>query len=127
MGRVSDYVLASCLLMLTAVNSIVVVETHEESSDESLAASSVIMPPPPSLTADTQLSTQSSVPTSLTAPSGPLSDDGSLDSSISLVDLPSPSISDDEEIYHDSRASAPADQTGDAEYIVLYDTSSEDE
>ncbi|KAF7798519.1 hypothetical protein EIP86_009740 [Pleurotus ostreatoroseus] len=103
---------------------IVVVETHEETSEESLAASSVIMPPPPSLTtADTRAYTQSVA--RLTFSSG-TSDNGSIDSSISLVDVPSPSISDDEEIYHDIRA-VPANETQDAEYIVLYDTSSEDD
>ena len=110
--------------MLSTFISIVVVETHEESSEESLAASSVIMPPPPSLTtADTRASTQSVA--RLTFSSG-TSDNGSIDSSISLVDVPSPSISDDEEIYHDIRA-VPANETQDAEYIVLYDTSSEDD
>ena len=126
MGRVSDFVYVLSIVILKTFISIVVVETHEESSEESLAASSVIMPPPPSLTtADTRASTQSVVRTGVTFSSGS-SDNGSIDSSISLVDVPSPSISDDEEIYHDIRA-VPANETQDAGYIVLYDTSSEDD
>ena len=114
--------------------SIFVVESNEDSNEESLAASSVIMPPAPSLATGTRVSGEASAPT-FTNPSGPVSDDGSLDSSISLVDMPSspssPSSLSDDEIYEDSRThlvpTAVSAHPGDVEYVVLYDTSSSSE
>lgn len=86
------------------------------------------MPPAPSMGAATRASTGLSIP-SLTDPSAPLSDDGSFDSSMSLVNVPSsPSIDEeDDEIYQDSRsriAASPTMLERDLEYVVLYDTSS---
>jgi len=96
--------------------------------DESLAASSVIMPH----AAPERTSTSSvRIPTlSVTIPSGPLSDDGSFSSSMSLVDLPSPTSDDDDEVYEDSRSRVvptPSDQLREVEYVMLYDSSSEEE
>ena len=103
---------------------------HEESGEESLAASSVIIPPAPSLVADTRTSAQVSLPASLATPSGPLSDNGSIDSLLSLVDVPSsPSLSSDDEIYEDSRANitnVPTTQRND-DFVVLYETSVSEE
>ena len=103
------------------VYSIVVIEAAEESSDESLAASSVVIPPAPSLTEGTLASAE---PPSLTTPSGPLSEDGSVDSGLSLIDVPSSPEMSDDEFYEDSRAQQPAPraQQGD-EFVVVYDTS----
>lgn len=108
--------------------------THQDdASDESLAASSVIMPPAPSAGAGTQTSTRLSIITSTTVPSSPASDDGSFDSSMSLIDAPSsPSIEglDDEDIFQDSReiVVSPANEAShDIEYVVLYDTSSSED
>ena len=125
------------LLCSQSHNSIIVAEAtqaDEHSSDESLAASSVIMPPAPSLGAAsgaTRASAGMSIPTSsLTIPSAPPSDDGSFDSSISLINIPSsPSIDDDDEDYQDSRSRiatvppSPAAIERDLEYVVLYETS----
>lgn len=111
------------------------------SGEESLASSSVIMPPVievPTLTS----AGPTAEATSLTTPSHPPSDDGSFDSSISLLDAPSsPSDEEDEAIYHDTRSRilpTPAEPTTrtppqatiqeqDIEYVVLYDTSSEED
>jgi next to BRCA1 gene 1 protein len=135
----SPYRLSSCRTHY--IYSIVVaepVQADEQSSDESLAASSVIMPPAPSahsIGATTRASANISVPgTSISIPSTPPSDDGSFDSSISLINIPSsPSINDeDDEDYQDSRsrlasvATSPAILERDLEYVVLYDTSSEE-
>lgn len=103
---------------------------EDPSSEESLAASSVIVPPAPSAGAQTHQSTGMSVAPSTTVPSSPLSDDGSFDSSLSLIDAPSsPSIaSADDEIFQDSReAASPVDPTRDMEYVVLYDTTSSED
>lgn len=108
--------------------------SHESSGEESLAASSVIMPPTiemPILTSRPTVATST-----LTTPSHPLSDDGSFDSSISLLDAPSsPSDEEDEAIYHDTRsrilpvpvAPEPTTREQDIEYVVLYDTTSEED
>ncbi|GJE89466.1 ZZ-type zinc finger-containing protein [Phanerochaete sordida] len=104
--------------------------SDDPSSEESLAASSVIVPPAPSAGARTHPS--ESAPAT-TVPSSPLSDDGSFDSSLSLIDAPSsPSIaSADDEIFQDSRsavdAASLADAARDMEYVVLYDTTSSED
>ena len=111
---------------------------EKESSDESLAASSIIMPPAPSVGANTQTSTNTGAPRSPTILTAPASDDGSYDSSMSLIDPPSsPSIEDidgleddeDEDIFQDSRevVVSPTDAPHDVEYVVLYDTSSSED
>ncbi|KAI0363146.1 hypothetical protein BV20DRAFT_975992 [Pilatotrama ljubarskyi] len=104
-----------------------------ESSSESLASSSVIMPqtaPQPSSTrsASEHRHTRISTP-SMTLPSGPPSEGGS---SVSLIDVPSSgsSSSSDDAIYEDSRSRvlvSPALTHQDAEYVMLFDSSSEDE
>ena len=106
----------------------------DDASDGSLAASSVIMPPVPSTGAETHASAGVSVGPSTTAPSSPASDDGSFDSSMSLIDAPSsPSIDaidDDEDIFQDSReivVSPNNEAPRDLEYVVLYDTSSSED
>lgn len=108
--------------------------THnEDASEKSLAASSVIMPPAPSAGAETGVSAGISAPPSTTVLSGPPSDDGSFDSSMSLIDAPSsPSIEgidDDEDLFQDSReiVVSPIDAPRDIEYVVLYDTSSSED
>lgn len=113
---------------------IVVVEVNDDTSDESLAASSIIIPSAPSAPsgdAGTRtVSVESSLPASVTAPSGALSDDGSFDSSISLIDVPSsPSANDDDDLYQDSRThiTSPVGRSNEVEYVVLYDTSSSEE
>ncbi|EKM61508.1 uncharacterized protein PHACADRAFT_112173 [Phanerochaete carnosa HHB-10118-sp] len=115
------------------VDIVVVEPDHSEdpSSEESLAASSVIVPPAPSAGAQTRESTGVSAAASV--PSSPLSEDGSFDSSLSLIDAPSsPSIaSADDVIFQDSReavdATSPADVSRDMEYVVLYDTTSSED
>lgn len=67
---------------------------------------------------------------SVTIPSGPPSDSGSFDSSISLVDAPTSPISDDDEaVYEDSRShvTPPSARVQDVEYVMLYESSSEDD
>lgn len=110
---------------------------EKDSSDESLAASSVIMPLVPSAGTETRVSANARTSAPLSAPSlltvsG--SEDGSLDSSVSLVDAPSsPSIEDidgfdddEEDIFQDSRevVVSPTEPQREQEYVVLYDTSS---
>ncbi|KAH9951018.1 hypothetical protein B0H21DRAFT_685870 [Amylocystis lapponica] len=101
------------------------------SADESLASSSVIMPH----AAPERTSTGTGVPApalSVTIPSGPPSEDGSFSSSISLVDLPSPTSDDDDEVYEDSRSrlvgsQEEQQQVREVEYVMLYDSASSEE
>lgn len=115
------------------VEIVVAEPTHDDGSDESLAASSVIMPSAATTQTHTPpASTGVSGPPSTAVPSSPLSDDGSFDSSLSLIDAPVSSIEDeDEEIFQDSRervVATPVDGPAqDMEYVVLYDTSSSEE
>ncbi|TBU25294.1 hypothetical protein BD311DRAFT_700421 [Dichomitus squalens] len=109
---------------------ITVAEMNEPSSDESLAASSVIMP----RTAGQTVSARSSIEhqfstSSMTVPSAPPSE---IDSSVSLLDVSSSSSSDDEDyaVYEDSRSQfvpSPAADAQDVEYVMLFDSSSEDD
>ena len=96
------------------------------SGEDSLASSSVIMPRPLEDVEATPAAVASA--SSITIPSAPPSDDGSFESSISLIDAPSsPSIADDDAIYEASRSQVQAttgDRPRDLEYVVLYDTSS---
>ncbi|CAL1694541.1 unnamed protein product [Somion occarium] len=109
--------------------------TNESSGEESLAASSVIMPHVLHVEPVFNSAGPSAAATSFTTPSSPPSDDGSFDSSVSLLDAPSsPSDDEDEAIYHDSRsrilptpAEVPVTVDHDIEYVVLYDTSSEED
>ncbi|OSD06218.1 hypothetical protein PYCCODRAFT_1475052 [Trametes coccinea BRFM310] len=111
----------------------IIVAEVNESSSESLASSSVIMPgnvpQPPSTQSTTEhVYTRFSTP-SATMPSAPPSEGGS---SISLVDMPSSpsSTSSDEAMYEDSRSRAllsPQMLARDIEYVMLFDSSSEDE
>ncbi|KAI0361037.1 hypothetical protein OH77DRAFT_1417236 [Trametes cingulata] len=104
-----------------------------ESSSESLASSSVIMPqtapqPPSTRSAAEHVYTRLSTP-SMTLPSAPPSEGGS---SVSLIDIPSSSSSSssDDAIYEDSRSRvlvSPALTPQDVEYVMLFDSSSEDE
>ncbi|KAH8099823.1 hypothetical protein BXZ70DRAFT_894348 [Cristinia sonorae] len=105
----------------------------QTSDQDSLASSSVIMPRTLEEinTAVASASNARTSMSSITIPSNPPSDDGSFESSISLINVPSsPSIGDDDIIYEDSRVNAVGDGDGaprDLEYVVLYDTSSDDE
>ncbi|KAI0828967.1 hypothetical protein BC628DRAFT_1482227 [Trametes gibbosa] len=101
-----------------------------ESSSESLASSSIIMPRPQPSSAR---STVADVPTrfstpSITLPSSPHSSGGS---SVSLLDVPSSNSSDDDDaIYEDSRSRvlvSPPHMPQDIEYVMLFDSSSEDD
>ncbi|TCD64312.1 hypothetical protein EIP91_004259 [Steccherinum ochraceum] len=97
----------------------------KSSGEDSLASSSVIMPRP---LEDVEAAVNTPASPSITIPSNPPSDDGSFESSISLIDAPSsPSIGEDEAIYEDSRSNAFAERPRDLEYVVLYDTSDEEE
>ncbi len=103
---------------------------NEPSSDESLASSSVIMPQsvPQSVSARATTERRFSV-SSITIPSAPPSEGGS---SISLLDVPSSSSSDeDDEIYVDSRShvvdSSEVEAGQDVEYVMLFDTDSSSE
>ncbi|KAJ3002957.1 hypothetical protein NUW54_g5564 [Trametes sanguinea] len=111
----------------------IIVAEVNESSSESLASSSIIMPgnvpQPPSTQSTTEhVYTRFSTP-SATMPSAPPSEGGS---SISLVDMPSSpsSTSSDEAMYEDSRSRvlvSPQVLARDIEYVMLFDSSSEDE
>ncbi|KAL7285558.1 hypothetical protein ACG7TL_000662 [Trametes sanguinea] len=111
----------------------IIVAEVNESSSESLASSSVIMPgnvpQPPSTQSTTEhVYTRFSTP-SATMPSAPPSEGGS---SISLVDIPSSpsSTSSDEAMYEDSRSRvlvSPQVLARDVEYVMLFDSSSEDD
>ncbi|THH02356.1 hypothetical protein EW026_g520 [Hermanssonia centrifuga] len=107
---------------------IVVAEVNDEAGEESLAASSVIMPPAPSAPSARTNTRESVVPSTFSTPS---SDDGSFDSSMSLINVPSSPSGEDDDLYQDSRArihASPLETHRDLEYVVLYDTaSSEDE
>ena len=123
-------------MILILVYSIVVAEmNHDSSGEESLAASSIVVAPTidlPTLTSRPTVAT-----TTLTTPSHPPSDDGSFDSSLSLLDAPSsPSDDEDEAIYRDTRVRLlptevqpiqPTTLEQDIEYVVLYDTASSGE
>ncbi|TFK95036.1 hypothetical protein K466DRAFT_508551 [Polyporus arcularius HHB13444] len=109
---------------------ITVAEMNEPSSDESLASSSVIMPQsvPQSVSAHATTERRFSV-SSITIPSAPPSEGGS---SISLLDVPSSSSSDeDDEVYVDSRShvvdSSEVEAGQDVEYVMLFDTDSSSE
>ena len=106
--------------------------------DSSLASSSVIMPHsaqdrdimPDAAAIRERAGTVSSVPTtSLTIPSGPSSEDGSSESSASLVDAPASSVSEEDEVaYELSRSQiAPAARQQEIEYVMLYDSSESEE
>ncbi|KAL4246320.1 hypothetical protein ABKN59_008948 [Abortiporus biennis] len=101
------------------------------SGEDSLAASSVIMPRSlEDVTPSFPSGDPSARASSLTIPSNPPSDDGSFDSSVSLIDAPMSSDDEDEAIYQDSRSRVLVPPTGnnhDQEYIVLYDTGSSEE
>lgn len=91
-----------------------------------MASSSVIMPRP--LDHAMSATNMPGSASSTTIPSAPPSDDGSFESSISLINAPSsPSIGEDEAIYEDSRASVHLEHPRDMEYVVLYDTTSSSE
>ena len=112
-------------------------------TDESLAASSVIMPQAahvagaPRVVLPPRAATNLSEPTlSITIPSGPPSETDSFESSISLVDAPSSPISDDiESYYREVREHAaatrptapPAGPVREGDYVMLFDSSSEDD
>ena len=103
---------------------------NEPSSDESLAASSIIMPQsiPGSATAPTTIERRFSG-SSASIPSAPLSEGGS---SISLLDIPSSNSSDDDDdaVYEDSRSRVlptPEPHAQDVEYVMLFESSSEDD
>ncbi|PCH34161.1 hypothetical protein WOLCODRAFT_160653 [Wolfiporia cocos MD-104 SS10] len=112
------------------------------SADHSLASSSVIMPQPvqdqPASPAAPRPqrsdTTGSEFTVSVTVPSRPSSDTGSFNSSISLVDVPASPVSDDDDaVYEHSRSvvvTNPADRVNrvqDVEYVMLYESSSEDD
>ncbi|KAI9056980.1 hypothetical protein FKP32DRAFT_1661460 [Trametes sanguinea] len=111
----------------------IIVAEVNESSSESLASSSIIMPgniprPPSTQSTTEHVYTRFSTP-SATMPSAPPSEGGS---SISLVDMPSSpsSTSSDEAMYEDSRSRvlvSPQVLARDVEYVMLFDSSSEDE
>ena len=64
---------------------------------------------------------------SVSIPSAPPSEGGS---SISLLDIPSDSSDDDDAVYEDSRSRvipSPSIPAQDAEYVMLFDSSSEDD
>ncbi|KAI1793192.1 hypothetical protein LXA43DRAFT_886348 [Ganoderma leucocontextum] len=108
---------------------ITVAEMNEPTSDESLAASSVIMPQSVPQSASGRSMTEHRFSTSsMTAPSAPPSEIGS---AISLLDVPSSSSSDDDDaVYEDSRSQvivSPAADAQDVEYVMLFDSSSEDD
>ena len=125
------------------VNSITVaaLDQHQESSSESsLASSSIVMPqsaPFPSSNVSEQAmrdsvelsSAMSSSP--ITAPSKPPSDTGTDSDSVSLISIPSDD-DDDESAWEDSRShvmvTPPAEGVARGmEYVVLYDSSSDEE
>ncbi|OJT04449.1 Protein NBR1 -like protein [Trametes pubescens] len=104
-----------------------------ESSSESLASSSVIMPQPtqPSSTPSVvdHVPTRFSTP-SVTVPSAPPSDGGSSVSLLDAVSSADSSDDDDEAMYEDSRSRvlvSPSLVPQDIEYVMLFDSSSEDD
>ncbi|KAJ8488127.1 hypothetical protein ONZ51_g3759 [Trametes cubensis] len=110
----------------------IIVAEVNESSSESLASSSVIMPRivpqvPTAHSATEHGLTRFSTP-SMTLPSAPPSEVGS---SPSLVDaMSSSSVSSDEAMYEDSRSRvlvSPRLAAQDVEYVMLFDSSSDDE
>ncbi|KAI0699389.1 hypothetical protein C8T65DRAFT_581265 [Cerioporus squamosus] len=109
---------------------ITVAEMNEPSSEESLASSSVIMPQSVPQSVSARATTEHRFSTSsISIPSAPPSEGGS---SISLLDVPSISSSDeDDEIYVDSRshvvATPEVDVGQDVEYVMLFDTDSSSE
>ncbi|PIL31453.1 hypothetical protein GSI_06154 [Ganoderma sinense ZZ0214-1] len=111
---------------------ITVAEMNDPSSDESLAASSIIMPQsvPQSASGGSIIERRFSG-SSMTVPSAPPSEIGS---AISLLDVPSSSSSDDDDaVYEDSRSQVivtpvvDAQDAQDVEYVMLFDSSSEDD
>ena len=96
----------------------------KSSGEDSLASSSVIMPRPLESVVAVENAPSAS---SITIPSNPPSDDGSFESSMSLIDAPSsPSIVDDDAIYEASRShvvvsGGAGERPRDLEYVVLYD------
>jgi len=120
--------------------NVVEADSHH-SSDESMAASSIIMPTASSAPRSHQVASTTirSGPTSLTSTEDNISDAGS---DISLISMPSsPSDSEDETLWHDSRsqttaelaaaaaaaASAPATPSSAIDYVLLYDDNSSEE
>ncbi|KAI0778720.1 hypothetical protein BD413DRAFT_116175 [Trametes elegans] len=112
----------------------ITVAEMNESSSESLASSSVIMPqtaPQPSSatrSAAEHVFAHLTTP-SATLPSSPLSEGGS---SVSLIDMPDSvsSSDDDDAMYEDSRSRvlvSPRLAARDVEYVMLFDSSSEDD
>lgn len=115
--------------LLICLLSITVAEVNDPTSDESLAASSIIMPQsvPHSASGRSITEHRFSI-SSMTVPSAPPSEIGS---AISLLDIPSSSASDDDDaIYEDSRSQVIVSSAADAqdvEYVMLFDSSSEDD
>ncbi|KAI0673673.1 hypothetical protein C8Q78DRAFT_967789 [Trametes maxima] len=109
----------------------ITVAEPNESSSGSMASSSIIMPgtalqPSSTHSVNEHMFTHFSTP-SATIQSGPLSDGGS---SVSLIDVMSSSSSDDDAIYEDSRSRvlvSPRMVSRETEYVMLFDSSSEDE
>ncbi|KDR85758.1 hypothetical protein GALMADRAFT_234824 [Galerina marginata CBS 339.88] len=121
-----------------------VVEANSHSSDESMASSSIIMPSASSATHIQQVGSTTvrsvSAPTSVLSTEDNISDAGS---DISLISMPSsPSDSEDEALWHDSRsqttaelaAAAASGAAGNAannasaiDYVMLYDDNSSSE
>jgi len=109
--------------------------------DNSLASSSVIMPQraddqgvqSSSFVIERATTVESIHALSTTLPSGSLSEDGSFDSSISLIDAPVSPVSDDEDdeaMYEDSRSHvgpSPVEDVQEIEYVLLYDSSSSED
>ncbi|KAI0652399.1 hypothetical protein C8Q79DRAFT_1081591 [Trametes meyenii] len=109
----------------------ITVAEPNESSSGSLASSSIIMPgtalqPSSTRSVNDHVFTHFSTP-SATIQSGPPSDSGS---SVSLIDALSSSSSDDDAIYEDSRSRmlvSPTMVPREMDYVMLFDSSSEDE
>ncbi|KAI0800737.1 hypothetical protein C8Q74DRAFT_1238467 [Fomes fomentarius] len=108
---------------------ITVAEMNETSSDESLASSLVIMPHAVQQTVSGRTTEGARFSTSsMTIPSAPSSIGGS---SISLLDAVSSTSSDDDDaMYEDSRSRevpTPEAPVQDAEYVMLFDSSSSED
>lgn len=116
--------------LLISLYSITVAEMNDPSSDESLAASSIIMPQSVPQSASGSIIERRFSTSSMTVPSAPPSEIGS---AISLLDVPSSSSSDDDDaVYEDSRSQVIVSPAGDGdaqdvEYVMLFDSSSEDD
>jgi len=104
------------------------------SGEGSLDSSTVIMPQ--SVDASEHGSSSVAPPasvSSVTIPSNPPSDDGSFDSSVSLIEVPSDDEDDamyEDAMYEDSRSRvivSPVPRARELDYVVLYDTSSSGE